>query len=70
MSVLGKKDNEEVAYIVECDDEMLRMRITLVSGTEITPALFLNSLIAFVDNNIDDPKKIFEEMGLMQYSLQ
>lgn len=67
MSTRFKKKEDEVAFMVECDQDMLRFRLTILSGAEITPQLFINSLVIFVDDYIDNPEKIFEQMKVMNY---
>jgi len=70
MSTRFKKNADEVAYLLECDEDMYRFRLTLISGGEITPQMFINALVAFVDDHIHEPEKLFDEMGIMDYPLQ
>lgn len=67
MPRLNKKNEDEVVYLLEADDDMLRFRMTLISGTEITPEMYLSALEAFIDDYREKPESMFANMTVMDY---
>lgn len=61
MSTRMKKKPDELAYMIEMDDEKLRVRLTLISGMAMTSEMFLKALLTFVNDYRDNPEKVFQE---------
>ena len=61
MSNLGKQDEDSIAFLVEMDEDELRVRLTLYSGTKLNAKEFLSALSIFVDDYKDNPDELFNE---------
>lgn len=58
MSSLGKRNPQEVAYLLEVDEDSLRYRLTFFTGEAATLDDYLQALQTFIDDAIDDPESI------------
>lgn len=67
MAKLAKKNPDEVAYMIEVDDDNERIRLTLVSGSAINPEMFLQALLALVEDYEDKPGDLFQESLSLEY---
>lgn len=61
MSSLGKADADSVAFLVELDEDELRVRLTLYSGSVITAKDFVAALSVFVEDYKEDPDELFND---------
>ena len=61
MSSLGKPDPEQVAFLVEMDEDELRVRLTLYSGERLSARDFVAALSVFVEDYRENPDELFEE---------
>ena len=66
MSGLGKKREDEVAYLLEYNDDQTQMRLTLFSGTKVNAEMFLQALSVYVDDFTEDPNQIFRDACEME----
>ena len=61
MSKLGKPKDDELAYMLEVDDDELRVRLTLFSGVKLNPRDYILALEAFVTDYKDSPEHLFDD---------
>lgn len=60
MGYLNKKSQDEVAYLLEFNEDKTQIRLTLFSGRTVKSFEFLQALSAYIEDFIDEPKKIFD----------
>jgi hypothetical protein len=59
MGWAGKKKDDEVAYILEYNEDQTNVRLTLISGRQISGEDFLQALNAYVEDFIERPESLF-----------
>lgn len=59
MSALGKKSDEEVAYMLEYNEEKTQMRLTLFSGRPVDAKEFLQALSVYIEDFNENPEQIY-----------
>ena len=66
MSALGKKDEEQVAWLIEISDDFTRFNLHLYSGRALNATDFVYSLFQLLEDYKDDPEQLFVEYSQMQ----
>jgi len=61
MGYLGKKKENEVAYILEFNEDQTQIRLTLISGTKVTGKDFLQALSTYIDDFLEHPEALFND---------
>lgn len=61
MSSLGKRSKDEVAYLLELNDDNTQITFRVYSGSSMTAEMFLHVLNDYVAEHADCPNQIFDE---------
>lgn len=61
MGWAGKKKEDEVAYILEFNEDQTNLRLTLISGRPVSGEEFLQALSAYIEDFTDSPQDLFSD---------
>jgi hypothetical protein len=59
MSIRGKKSDDEVAYMLEFNDDKTQIRLTFFSGRKVTAKEFIQALAVYIEDFSDNPEGCF-----------
>ena len=60
MSGLGRKNADEVAYMLEFNDDKTQVRLTLFTGAPIKAIEYLQALSVYIEDFADSPESCFQ----------